>query len=91
LFIAVAYDIPDDRRRARLHKALKHFGNAVQYSVFECFLSPRGLANMKEMIVGVIDERVDQVRFYYLCEACSGRVEATIASRHGSDKAAIIV
>jgi CRISPR-associated protein Cas2 len=51
LFIVVAYDVPEDRRRARLHKALKHFGTLVQRSVFECFLTARQLEQMKRVIV----------------------------------------
>lgn len=91
MLVAVAYDIPDDRRRTRLHKALKHYGTPVQESVFECFLSPREIIKMKKMIGEIIDERTDQVRYYYLCEACSRRIEATVASRHGSDPTALII
>ena len=91
MLVAVAYDIPDDRRRTRLHKALKHYGTPVQESVFECFLSPREILNMKKMIGEVIDERTDQVRYYYLCEACGRRIEATAASRHGSNPTALII
>ncbi|HJT59212.1 MAG TPA: CRISPR-associated endonuclease Cas2, partial [Ktedonobacteraceae bacterium] len=34
----IAYDIPDDRRRTRIHKTLLGFGKWTQYSLFECFL-----------------------------------------------------
>lgn len=91
MFVAVAYDIPDDRRRTRLHKALKHFGAPVQESVFECFLSPREIISMKKMIGEVIDEEVDQVRYYYFCEMCSRRIEATVASRISSDPPNVII
>ena len=40
MFIVVAYDICDDRRRLCVHKALKNFGHPVQYSTFECLLDP---------------------------------------------------
>ena len=91
MFIVVAYDIPDDRRRTRLHKALKHFGTPVQESVFECHLTPRQLDGMKRVIAGVIDGRADHVRFYYLCEACHRRNEATSASRLTRDPHALIL
>jgi CRISPR-associated protein Cas2 len=91
MLVTVAYDIPDDGRRTRLHRALKHYGTPVQESVFECFLSPREIVNLKKMIGEVIDERIDQVRYYYLCEACSRRIEATMASRNGSDPTAVII
>src|ERR1700745_1054007 len=38
MLYVVSYDIPDDRRRTRVHSALTGFGTWVQYSVFECFL-----------------------------------------------------
>ena len=40
-FILVVYDISNDRRRTRLHNLLLDFGTPVQYSVFECLLSPK--------------------------------------------------
>lgn len=91
MLIAIAYDISDDRRRTRLHKALKHFGTPVQESVFECFLSAREIVNMKKMIGEVIDEHADHVRYYYLCEMCSRRIEATTASHMCSDPATLII
>ena len=35
MFVVVAYDIPDDRRRTRVAKVLEDYGDRVQYSVFE--------------------------------------------------------
>ena len=91
MFIVVAYDISDDRRRTKLHKALKHFGVAVQESVFECHLDLSQLWQMKATVEQVIDPRVDQVRYYFLCEACARRNEATSASKQTSDPRVIIV
>ena len=39
LYLVIAYDTPDDRRRARLAKLLKGFGERRQYSVFEARLT----------------------------------------------------
>lgn len=75
MFIVVAYDISDDRRRTRLHKKLKSFGTPVQYSVFECALDARGLERMRRAIRRLIDEGQDLVRYYFLCEACLRRIE----------------
>jgi CRISPR-associated protein Cas2 len=91
MFIVVAYDISDDRRRGRLHTALKHFGMAVQESVFECHLTVSQLWRMKALVEQVIDPRVDQVRYYFLCEACARRNEATFASKLTSDPPVIVV
>lgn len=87
----VAYDVSDDRRRARLFKALKHYGTAVQESVFECHLTLTQFTQMRQAIERVIDPRVDQVRYYDLCPTCSRRTQATAASRLTSDPIAIVV
>lgn len=36
--LLVAYDISDDRRRNRLHRLLRGFGEPVQKSVFVCWV-----------------------------------------------------
>ena len=66
----VAYDVPDDRRRARLALVLEDFGDRMQYSVFEVLAEGEDLATLRERIAGVIDPREDKVRFYALCDAC---------------------
>lgn len=66
----VTYDIPDDRRRLRLAKTLKDFGDRVQYSVFECLLDRELMERMHSRIVGVICEAEDSVRIYPLCAGC---------------------
>lgn len=72
----ISYDIVDDRRRTRLHKALKHLGDPVQKSVFECFLSKTELLKIQKIVAAIIDIKTDQVRYYYLCESCSKKIEA---------------
>jgi CRISPR-associated protein Cas2 len=79
-FVVVAYDIADDKRRALLHRRLKAFGLAVQYSVFECLLNREQIQKMKTMIQGIIKTKAgDRVRYYYLCESCRSRIQATDA------------
>jgi len=70
MFHLVSYDIPDDRRRTKLAKVLKDFGDRVQYSVFECILDKDLLARMTARINGVIAEEEDSVRIYSLCAGC---------------------
>jgi CRISPR-associated protein Cas2 len=36
----IAYDVADDKRRTKIFKKLKGRGEAVQYSIFRCGLSP---------------------------------------------------
>ena len=74
MFIVVAYDIPDDRRRTRLFKRLKGFGTPVQYSVFGM---PRQRAATEKpcrpWCARQIHTKHDTVRYYSLCESCRRR------------------
>jgi len=70
-FTLVVYDIPDDRRRTKLHDRLLDFGSPVQYSVFECLVSGDELKKMQKMILKTISKRRDHVRIYHLCGACA--------------------
>ena len=74
MFIVVSYDIPDDRRRTRVMKALKDFGRHVQYSVFECDLKPQDLRRMRRRLKELIETEEDNVRFYSLCRRCRPKV-----------------
>lgn len=75
MLILVSYDIPDDRRRTKLAKALKDFGERVQYSVFECHLTEPQVARLRTRIQRLTDETEDSVRLYLLCGHCRDRVE----------------
>ena len=66
----VSYDIPDDRRRTKLAKTLKDFGDRVQFSVFECLLDTDLLKKMTDRIKEIIAVQEDSVRIYSLCAGC---------------------
>lgn len=68
MFIIISYDIPDDRRRDRVMKALKDFGAHVQDSVFECELKPEVYTRLQQRLAKLIDKKEDNVRFYTLCQ-----------------------
>jgi CRISPR-associated protein Cas2 len=90
-FIVVAYDIPDDRRRQRLHDALLNYGTPVQYSVFECLVDNKELAQLKAQVKRSIKPRLDHVRYYPLCGACVKRVESTRGPEVAHDVKVIVV
>lgn len=77
----VAYDVADDRRRAKVHQVLTGFGAWTQYSLFECHLSKKELLLLRSKLGRHLDPQQDNLRIYTLCEACLGRVETV-----GSDK-----
>lgn len=71
----VAYDIPSDKRRTKIHKALSGYGSWTQYSLFECFLTERQLIQLRKRLHDLIDREQDSLRIYPLCAACQGKVE----------------
>jgi CRISPR-associated protein Cas2 len=74
-FYVVAYDIPSDRRRNKVHKVLSGFGQWTQYSLFELFLSDQELVLLQHKLEKLLDPQKDSVRFYPLCAACLQQVE----------------
>ena len=75
MLYVVSYDIPDDRRRTRVHSALTGFGTWVQYSVFECFLDRKQRILLQSRLLQEIHQREDTVRIYSLCGTCTSKVE----------------
>ena len=76
MFIVVSYDIKDDRRRGKIFKTLKNFGQWVQFSVFECDLTKTDYIRMRDRLEKKINaEEGDSIRFYFLCETDMEKVE----------------
>ena len=69
-FYLISYDIPDDKRRLKIARALEAHGERVQYSVFECTLRPEDLKRLRERLKPLLVLKEDDVRFYRLCETC---------------------
>ncbi len=90
-FTLVVYDIPDDKRRTKLHKRLLDFGTPVQYSVFECPVGAAELKKMQKAILRIISKRADHVRIYFLCGACKGKTWVSNGEAVVEEKAAIVV
>ncbi|MCC6975937.1 MAG: CRISPR-associated endonuclease Cas2 [Anaerolineae bacterium] len=86
----VAYDIPNDRRRTRLHKALCGFGEWTQFSLFECFLDATELVRLRARLESILDPNEDSVRIYPLCSICKGAVE-TIGGKPPEQKVTYVV
>jgi CRISPR-associated protein Cas2 len=86
----VAYDIPNDRRRTRVHKTLSGFGKWTQYSLFECFLSDKELILLRSKLGRQLDPKKDSVRFYALCAACVSKVE-TVGSPRPAEETVLLV
>lgn len=61
---AVSYDIPSDNRRVKIANALKSYGERVQYSVFECWLSSAELAELTKRLERLFEPEEDSIRIY---------------------------
>ena len=66
----VAYDIADTKRRNRVHKLLKEWGERVNYSVFECEIKKGDLPVLRKEILKLINRKKDVVIYYPLCLNC---------------------
>ena len=71
----IAYDIPDDKRRTKVHKILLGYGKWTQYSLFECFLTRKELVLLRSKLAEHLEVKEDSVRFYPLCANCVSKVE----------------
>jgi CRISPR-associated protein Cas2 len=88
-FYIVAYDIPSDRRRTKVHKVLRGFGQWTQYSLFELFITDKELVLLQNKLEKILDPEKDSVRFYPLCSACLKQVE-TVGSEMPKEPNAFI-
>ena len=91
MFYLVSYDIPDNRRRTKLAKALKDFGDRVHFSVFEFILEQDLLDKMIARIEEIIVEKEDSVQIYTLCGACEKSVKIISTGELTEDKDIYIV
>ena len=86
----IAYDIPDDKRRTKIHKVLLGFGKWTQYSLFECFLSRKDLILLRSKLAEHLVAKEDSVRFYPLCASCVSKVE-TVGGPPPADEVLFLV
>jgi len=75
----ICYDIADDKRLRKVFKTMKAFGDHLQYSVFECQLSPSDLVQCRQRLSEIINHSHDQILFINLGPS-EGRGERTIAA-----------
>lgn len=74
-FYVVAYDIGDDKRRAKVVKLLESIGTRMNFSVFECMLTDIQYRNMYKQLEKIVIRREDWVNIYPICTECYARIE----------------
>lgn len=57
----VCYDVCEPKRLRKMHRTMKGFGSALQFSVFRCSLSPKNYQIMLMRIEEVIEKSEDSV------------------------------
>lgn len=91
MFVVISYDIKDDKRRGRIFKTLKNFGQWMQYSVFECDVEKMQFLKLKDRLDHLIEvDKDDSIRFYFLCEGCKRQVER-VGGEKPREEGAVIV
>ncbi len=75
----ICYDICDEKRLRKVFQIMRGFGDHLQYSVFECQLTPMDLARCKEALSKFVHRDEDQVLFVNLGPS-DGRGERVITS-----------
>jgi len=89
MLVLITYDVktdcPEGRRRLRnIGKACLDYGQRVQYSVFECDISPAQWTELRARLIDLIDPGTDSLRFYMLGKNWRNRIEH-IGSKPSTD------
>ncbi|MBX3055840.1 MAG: CRISPR-associated endonuclease Cas2 [Anaerolineae bacterium] len=65
--VVISYDISDDKRRRKVATIMEGYGYRVQFSVFECDLTPQQLRKMKQELRRYVKPKeMESIRFYPL-------------------------
>lgn len=57
----VAYDIADNKRRTRVFTKLKGYGEALQYSLFRCILTPMQRLQLRTDLWEILNKAEDRL------------------------------
>lgn len=80
MFVLITYDVnvstAEGRKRLRhISKTCLDYGLRVQYSVFECEITPAQWVSLKGSLLDIYDPELDSLRFYYLGSNWKQKVE----------------
>lgn len=96
MLVLITYDVntEDDSGKKRLRRVSKecvNVGQRVQNSVFECEMDSAKCRQVKAILEGIIDQKKDSLRFYYLGEKQENKVEHIGAKPSYDVKGALII
>jgi CRISPR-associated protein Cas2 len=80
LLVLVTYDVSlveagGKRRLRRVAKACQDYGQRVQFSVFECEVTPGDWVKLRAKLLEEMNQAKDSVRFYFLGADGKRRIE----------------
>ncbi len=80
MMVLITYDVNTEtaagRKRLRLiAKQCVNYGQRVQNSVFECLLDAAQCKQLQSKLLGLMDEKTDSLRFYYLGNRYQTKIE----------------
>lgn len=80
MLVLITYDVNTEdaggRRRLRqIAKQCVNYGQRVQNSVFECLLDAGQCKALQAKLCSIMDGEKDSLRFYYLGNKYSGKIE----------------
>lgn len=69
--VVICYDVSTQdtlgrRRLRKIAEACKDHGVRVQFSIFECDLSPAQWVKLRRRLLDLMDEQTDSLRFYFI-------------------------
>ena len=80
MMVLITYDVSfqdedGQRRLRRMAKICLDYGVRVQYSVFECDVTPAQWVNFRAQLLDLYNPEIDSLRFYKLGKNWQKRVE----------------
>lgn len=80
MVVLACYDVNTQtsagRRRLRqIADACQDFGTRVQFSIFECHVSPAQWVELRNRLLKTMEPKEDSIRFYFLDERAMKRTE----------------
>lgn len=74
----VAYDIPDDTRRARIAKTLEGYGDRLQFSVFVVLARPAKLVRLRDDLASKVSRGEDSIALFDLGAYDQAKFQRTV-------------
>ena len=66
----IAYDISRNKTRNKVADLLAQYGERINLSVFECFLTVKQKERIIEELRKLINPKTDSIRIYFICSKC---------------------